>query len=215
MVENTLDLQELVGKQLEEAEPDVLREIMRNAVGLLMSAEADSTCNAAYGERSEERTNSRNGYRARRWDTRVGTIDLKIPKLRTGTYFPDWLLEPRQRAEKAFIAVIADCYLAGVSTRRVDKLVKTLGIDGISSQQVSRLAKEFDAVVEAFRSRPLDGAPYAYGKQTAAAAVPLLSGTKPPWKWSTIFCWFLRAAAIESMSPVVVLWSLPFSRVWM
>ncbi|MCA1709329.1 MAG: IS256 family transposase, partial [Actinobacteria bacterium] len=162
MVGNTLDLQELIGKQLEEAEPDVLREIMRNAVGLLMSSEADSTCNAAYGERSEDRTNSRNGYRARRWDTRVGTIDLKIPKLRTGTYFPDWLLEPRRRAEKAFIAVIADCYLAGVSTRRVDKLVKALGVDGISSQQVSKLAQELDGIVEAFRSRPLDGAPYTY-----------------------------------------------------
>ena len=162
MVEPTLDLQALVGKQLEEADPDVLRDIMRNAIGLLMSAEADAACNADYGERSDERVNSRNGYRARRFDTRVGTIDLKIPKLRTGSYFPEWLLEPRRRAEKAFIAVIADCYLAGVSTRRVDKLVKTLGIEGISSQQVSKLAQELDAVVEAFRSRPLDGAPYTY-----------------------------------------------------
>ena len=92
----------------------------------------------------------------------MGTIDLKVPKLRSGSYFPEWLLQPRRRAEKAFIAVIADCYLAGVSTRRVDKLVKTLGIEGVSSQQVSKLAKELDAIVESFRSRPLDGAPYTY-----------------------------------------------------
>jgi putative transposase len=162
MVDTTLELQALVGKQLEEAEPDLLREIIANFVSLLMSADADAVCNAVYGERSEDRTNSRNGYRSRRWDTRVGTIDLKIPKLRTGSYFPEWLLEPRRRAEKAFIAVIADCYLAGVSTRRVDKLVKSLGIEGISSQQVSKLARELDSVVEAFRSRPLDGAPYTY-----------------------------------------------------
>lgn len=162
MVEPTLDLRELVGKQLKEADPDVLRNLLVDVIDLVMSTEADAACNASYGERSEERINSRNGYRARRFDTRVGTIDLKIPRLRTGSYFPEWLLEPRRRAEKAFIAVIADCYLAGVSTRRVDKLVKTLGIEGISSQQVSKLARELDQVVEAFRSRPLDGAPYTY-----------------------------------------------------
>jgi putative transposase len=123
----------------------------------LMGADVDITCNATYGERSSERTNSRNGDRSRRWDTRVGTIDLAIPKLRSGTYFPEWLLEPRRRAEKAFISVVADCYLAGVSTRRVDKLVRQLGIEGISKAQVSKLARELDAIVEAFRSRPLDG----------------------------------------------------------
>jgi putative transposase len=89
MVDTTLELQALVGKQLEEAEPDLLREIIANFVSLLMSADADAVCNAVYGERSEDRTNSRNGYRSRRWDTRVGTIDLKIPKLRTGSYFPE------------------------------------------------------------------------------------------------------------------------------
>lgn len=121
MVENTMDLQVLVGKQLEETEPDVLRQLLAEVIGRVMSTEADAACNAVYGERSQDRMNSRNGYRGRRFDTRVGTIDLKIPKLRTGSYFPEWLLEPRRRAEKAFIAVIADCYLAGVSTRRVDK----------------------------------------------------------------------------------------------
>ncbi|MCA1704368.1 MAG: IS256 family transposase [Actinobacteria bacterium] len=158
----TMDLQELVGKQLEEAEPDVVRAILRSTIQSLMSTEADSTCNASFGERTPERTNSRNGYRARRFDTRVGTIDLQIPKLRAGTYFPEWLLEPRLRSEKALVSVIADCYLAGVSTRRVDKLVKQLGLDGISKSQVSRLAAELDDIVTAFRDRPLDGAPYTY-----------------------------------------------------
>jgi transposase-like protein len=157
-----MDLSAWLRKQLEEAEPDLLREIVQEMAEALMSADADATCNAAFGERSEDRVNSRNGYRGRRFDTRVGTIDLKIPKLRTGSYFPEWLLEPRRRAEKAFIAVIADCYLAGVSTRRVDKLVRQLGIEGISKSQVSKLARELDSIVEAFRTRPLDGSPYAY-----------------------------------------------------
>jgi transposase-like protein len=162
MVVPSMDLQSWLRKQLEESDPDLLREIVQSMAEALMSADADAACNAAYGERTDERTNRRNGYRSRRWDARVGTIDLAIPKLRSGSYFPDWLLEPRRRAEKAFISVVADCYLAGVSTRRVDKLVKQLGIDGISKSQVSKLAKELDAIVEAFRSRPLDGAPYAY-----------------------------------------------------
>lgn len=162
MVDATMDLQELVGKQLEEAAPDVLRTILRSTIHALMGAEADTSCNASFGERSPERTNSRNGYRGRRFDTRVGTIDLEIPKLRSGSYFPEWLLEPRRRSEKALVSVIADCYLAGVSTRRVDKLVKQLGIDGISKSQVSKLAAELDDIVAAFRDRPLDGAPYTY-----------------------------------------------------
>ena len=109
-----------------------------------------------------ERVNSRNGYRARRFDSRVGTMDLAIPKLRSGSYFPDWLLEPRRRAEKALVSVVADCYLRGVSTRRVDKLVKTLGIEGLSKSQVSRMAAELDDAVTEFRNRPLDAGPYTY-----------------------------------------------------
>uniref|UniRef100_UPI00373FCCFD transposase n=1 Tax=Mycobacterium avium TaxID=1764 RepID=UPI00373FCCFD len=100
----------------------------------------------------------RNGYRHRGLDTRVGTIDVAVPKLRKGTYFPDWLLERRKRAESALITVVADCYLAGVSTRRMDKLVKTLGIDSLSKSQVSRMATDLDEHVEAFRHRPLDSA---------------------------------------------------------
>lgn len=100
----------------------------------------------------------RDGYRHRDLDTRVGTIDVAIPKLRTGTYFPDWLLERRKRAESALITVVADCYLAGVSTRRMDKLVKTLGIDRLSKSQVSRMAAELDEHVDQFRHRPLDEA---------------------------------------------------------
>lgn len=162
MVGPTMDLSAWLRKQLEDAEPDLLRDIVQEMAEALMGADADATCNATYGERSEERTNRRNGYRSRRWDTRVGTIDLAIPKLRSGSYFPDWLLEPRRRAEKAFISVVADCYLAGVSTRRVDKLVRQLGIEGISKSQVSKLARELDAIVEAFRNRPLEGSPYVY-----------------------------------------------------
>ena len=158
----TMDLPTWLRKQLESSTPDVLRELVHMVAEALMSVEVDGACNAAYGERSDERTNVRNGYRTRRWDTRVGTIDLAIPKLRSGSYFPEWLLEPRRRAEQALVQVVADCYLAGVSTRRVDKLVRQLGIDGMSKSQVSRLARELDAIVEAFRNRALDSGPYAY-----------------------------------------------------
>jgi transposase-like protein len=128
----------------------------------LMSADADAVCGAGYGERTPERVNRRNGYRERDWDTRVGLIELAVPKLREGSYFPDWLLQPRRRAEQAFVSVIADAYLAGVSTRRVEKLVQQLGVERISKSQVSRLAQSLDGIVEDFRTRPLDGAPYAY-----------------------------------------------------
>ena len=157
-----MDVQSWLRKQLEEASPDLLREMVREFAEALMGAEADVLCGADFGERSPARVNIRNGYRERRWDTRVGTIELPIPKLRQGSYFPDWLLERRRRAEQAFVSVIADAYLAGVSTRRVDKLVRQLGVEGMSRSQVSRLAKSLDGIVEDFRTRPLDGAPYAY-----------------------------------------------------
>jgi transposase-like protein len=128
----------------------------------LMSAEADAVCGAGYGERSAERVNHRNGYRAREWDTRAGTVELAIPKLRSGSYFPDWLLERRRRAEQALVSLIATSYLLGVSTRRVDKLVEQLGIKGISKSQVSEMSKVLDAQVTAFRNRALDVGPYSF-----------------------------------------------------
>src|SRR5437016_2008743 len=157
-----MDVQGWVRKQLEEAHPDLLRAMVKEFAEALMSADADAVCGAGYGERSPERVNRRNGYRERDWDTRVGSIELAVPKLREGSYFPDWLLQPRRRAEQAFVSVIADAYLAGVSTRRVEKLVQQLGVERMSKSPVSRLAKSLDQIVEDFRSRPLDGAPYAY-----------------------------------------------------
>ena len=148
--------------QLETADADRLREMLSTFTSMLMKAEVDALCGAEYGERTPERTNSRNGYRERSWDTRAGTIELAIPKLRAGSYFPDWLLERRRRWEQALVQVIAECYVRGVSTRRVDGLVKTLGIDGISKSQVSAMAKSLDPIVEAFRNRPLDAGPYRY-----------------------------------------------------
>lgn len=144
-------------KLLEEGDVDLLRTLVKQVVEALMGAEVDALCGAAHGERHPERVNSRNGYRPRPWDTRTGTLELAVPRLRSGSYFPDWLLSPRKRSEQALTAVIADMYLAGVSTRRVDKLVRTLGIEGISKSEVSRLAASLDEIVEAFRSRPLGG----------------------------------------------------------
>lgn len=162
MAESTIPGMDLIRKQLVEQDADLLRELVSGVVQALMSAEADAACGAEYGERSPDRTNSRNGYRERRWDTRVGTIDLAIPKLREGSYYPHWLLEPWSRSERALVSVVADLYLAGVSTRRVDKVVRQLGIQGISKSQVSRLASELDELVEGFRTRPLDSAPYPF-----------------------------------------------------
>jgi transposase-like protein len=149
-------------KQLEGAEPELLRELLQSVVERLMGAEAQAICEAEYGERSSGWVNPCNGYRLRDWDTRVGSIDLAIPKLRQGSYFPTGLLEPRRRAEKTLVAVVADAYLAGVSTRRVEGLVQQLGIERMSRSQVSELAKSLDETVEEFRSRPLDQGPYPY-----------------------------------------------------
>jgi len=107
-------------EHLAQASPDLMRDLLTTFVNALLSADADAVCGAAYGTRSEERTSSRNGYRHRDLDTRVGTLDVAIPKLRQGTYFPEWLLERRRRAEAALTSVVATCYLLGVSTRRMD-----------------------------------------------------------------------------------------------
>jgi putative transposase len=130
VVEHTMDVTAWLRKQLEDAHPDLLRAMVKEMAEALMSADADAVCGADYGERSPERVNRRNGYRERDWDTRVGSIELAVPRLREGSYFPDWLLQPRRRAEQAFVSVIADAYLAGVSTRRVEKLVQQLGSSG-------------------------------------------------------------------------------------
>jgi putative transposase len=161
-VPNNMDPVAWLRKHLDEDGPDLLREMVRSFAEQLMDAEAQGLCGAGYGESSPERVNFRNGYRPRELDTRAGTIELAIPKLRRGSYFPEWLLEPRRRAEQALTQVVCQCYVEGVSTRQVDDIVKTLGIEGISRSQVSRLAKALDATVEAFRSRPLDAGPYTY-----------------------------------------------------
>jgi putative transposase len=158
----SIDLSGWMSEYLEQASPDLLRAMLSSFVEALMGADADAICNAPYGARSDERTNTRNGYRQRQWDTRAGSIDLAIPKVRTGTYFPEWLLERRRRAEGALISVVATSYLLGVSTRRMEKLVGTLGIDRLSKSQVSEMAKDLDEQVAAFRTRPLDAGPYTF-----------------------------------------------------
>ena len=155
-------LAELVRKA--EAEPglDVLREGVRVLAEAIMDLEVEQHLGAARHERTPERTGQRNGIRERTWDTRVGTIGLRVPRVRDGSYFPS-LLEPRTRAERALVTVVQEAYVGGVSTRRVDDLVKALGLEGISKSQVSRICAELDAEVERFRSRPLtDVYPYVW-----------------------------------------------------
>jgi len=153
----------LLGEALAEASPDLMRQLLQTMINALLSADADAVCGAEWGKASPDRVTQRNGYRHRELDTRVGTIDVAVPKLRKGTYFPEWLLERRKRAEAALITVVADCYLAGVSTRRMDKLVKTLGIDSLSKSQVSRMAADLDEHVDQFRHRPLgDAGPFTF-----------------------------------------------------
>jgi putative transposase len=158
----SIDLSGWLSEQLGQASPDLLREMITTFVQVLMGAEADAVCGAEYGARSVERTNTRNGYRRREWDTRAGTVELAIPKLRSGSYFPEWLLERRRRAEAALTTVVATSYLLGVSTRRMERLVETLGVTRLSKSQVSVMAKDLDAQVEAFRTRPLDAGPYTF-----------------------------------------------------
>ncbi|MGI5164588.1 IS256 family transposase [Spirillospora sp. CA-253888] len=161
-VDNSVDPAGWFAEQIGACEPDLLRQMVTTMANALMSAQADSLCGADYGQRSDQRVNSRNGYRTRQWDTRAGTVELAVPKLRTGSYFPDWLLERRRRAEQALVSVVATSYLLGVSTRRVDKLVEQMGITGISKSQVSQMAKTLDEQVTAFRTRPLATGPYAF-----------------------------------------------------
>ena len=162
MVDPSVHGLEWLSKTLMNAEPDVLRDLIKRMVEQLMSAEADALCGASYRERSETRVNTRNGYRKRPWDSRVGSIELSIPRTRSGSYFPHWLLEPRRRAERALVAVIAEAYRAGVSTRRVEQLAQAMGIESLSKSQVSELAASLDQEVAAFRDRPLATYPYVW-----------------------------------------------------
>ena len=154
---------EWLRKKLVETEDDLLKELLHYTIQMLMNAEVDGICGAEYRERSEERVNRRNGYRSPRpFDTRVGTLDLLIPKLRKGSYYPGWLLQPRKRSERALVQVISEAWVEGVSTRKMDRLVKAMGITGISRSRVSEMAGSLDEAVERFRNRLLDGGPYRY-----------------------------------------------------
>lgn len=157
-IDPTAYLEEL----LTQASPDLMRQMLTDFINQILSAQADTVCGADYATVSAERTNTRNGYRHRQLDTRVGSIDVAVPKLRTGAFFPDWLLERRSRTERALTTVIATCYLKGVSTRRMNDLVATLGINNLSKSQVSQMAKELDDMVDDFRTRRLDQGPYHF-----------------------------------------------------
>jgi putative transposase len=159
---SSIDPARFLHEQLAQASPDLLRQMLTTFIDALMSAEADAVCGAEYGARSPERTNTRNGYRHREFDTRAGTLEVAIPKLRSGSYFPDWLLERRRRAERALTTVVATCYLLGVSTRRMERLVESLGITRLSKSQVSEMARDLDEQVGQFRHRPLDAGPYTF-----------------------------------------------------
>jgi putative transposase len=156
MARNRMDFNAFVGKLLEEEQADVLREGVRVLAQALMELEVSARVGAGLYERTEDRTTQRNGYRDRIWDTRVGTVELRIPKLRAGTYFPS-LLEPRRRAERALACVVQEAYVKGISTRKVDDLVRALGLEGITRSEVSRICKDLDQQVEAFRTRPIEG----------------------------------------------------------
>jgi putative transposase len=153
MTTDRIALRELLEKG---SDIDLLREMIGFVAERLMALEVEGLCGAGHGERTPARTNQRNGFRDRPWETRAGTVELKIPKLRKGTYFPGFL-EPRRTAEKALAAVIQEAYVQGISTRSVDELVKAMGMTGISKSQVSRLCAEIDARVGAFLDRPIEG----------------------------------------------------------
>jgi len=153
MTTATIALAELAEKG---SDIDVLRQMVQFMAQRLMEMDVEGRCGAGYDEKNTERLNSRNGYRDRTWDTRAGSVPLKIPKLRQGSYFPEFL-EPRRTAEKALTAVIQEAYIQGISTRSVDDLVKALGMSGVSKSQVSRLCGELDERVGAFLNRPIEG----------------------------------------------------------
>jgi len=157
-----IGLQKLLRKAMIDEDADFLKEGVRVLSQALMEMEVQEHVGAAPHERTAERVGQRNGYRERSWDTRVGTVQLKVPRVRDSSYFPS-LLEPRRRAERALSAVVQEAYVHGVSTRKVDELVKALGMEGISKSRVSELCEELDEEVERFRGRPLEGSyPYVW-----------------------------------------------------
>ena len=161
MAITTMELIELV-RNAETGAVDFLREGVRMLAQAMMDAEVTAQIGAGHGERAPDvRTAQRNGYRDRRWDTRVGTVDLAIPRLRTGSYYPGFL-QARTRAERALCSVVAQCYVEGVSTRRVEDIAAQMGVESISKSQVSRVCGELDALVAAWRDRPLDAGPYTF-----------------------------------------------------
>jgi transposase-like protein len=184
----SMALAELVRKAEQAGDVDFLREGVRVLSQALMEVEVSQQLGAERYERTAERTGQRNGYREREWDTRVGTIGLRVPRVREGGYLPSWL-EPRKRAEQALVATVREAYVQGVSTRKVDDLVKALGLDGISKSQVSRLCQALDEEVERFRNRRLEGEyPYLWldatfvkardGGRVVAKAVVLAIGVR-------------------------------------
>src|SRR6195256_1182249 len=178
MTTDMMSLQALLEKS---CDTDLLREMIGFAAHRLMELEVENQTGAAHGERSADRITHRNGYRDRDWETRAGTVELRIPKLRKGSYFPGFL-EPRRMAEKALTAVIQEAYIQGVSTRSVDDLVQAMGMSGISKSQVSRLCGEIDERVQTFLTRPLEGdwpyvwldATYVKGRQAGRIVCRLL-----------------------------------------
>ena len=161
MTTPTMDALDLIRKHVDDVDFDFLRETLQVFLHAVMDADVSQQIGAGLHEHTPDRSAYRNGYRPRRWDTRTGTIDLRIPKLREGTYLPAFL-EPRRRSEQALLAVIQQAYIEGVSTRRVEDLVQALGCDGISKSEVSRICQALDVQVQAFRERPLDQGPYVY-----------------------------------------------------
>jgi hypothetical protein len=183
MAEVSLPSLEWLRKQLQEADPDLLRAMVESVVATLMGAEADALCGASYGERHPERTNRRNGYRERPWDTRLGTLAVPIPKLRHGSYFPEWLLEPRRRAERALVQVVAEAYLLGVSVRRIETLVQTLGIDRLSKSRVAEMpgsSTSWSRPSAPGRSTPAPMPTSGSMPRPSAAGMAAASSTSPP-----------------------------------
>ena len=162
MADSKVSVLNWLRKQISQLDTDLIRDMLQCIAEYLMSLEANELCGADHGEKSPNRVNSRNGYRRRRWDTRAGTIDLAIPRLRRGSYFPDWLLSPRRRSEKALVQVVCESYINGVSTRKVERLATAMGIESISKSQVSEMGKQIDELVSDFCQRPLDRGPYPY-----------------------------------------------------